>query len=73
MCCCSVGADGADAPAGGLAALLAEKEAELENLQAALGELSYEVGISTSSTHRASGRRVVWAEHGQACQVKLEP
>jgi chromosome segregation ATPase len=29
--------------AGGLAALLADKEAELENLQAALGELSYEV------------------------------
>jgi hypothetical protein len=56
-----------------LAALLAEKEAELENLQAALGELSYEVGISTSSTHRASGRQVVWVKHGQACQVKLEP
>ncbi len=28
----------------GLAQLLADKEAELENLQAALGELSYEVG-----------------------------
>jgi hypothetical protein len=35
---------GAGGDGGDLASLLAAKEAELENLQAALGELSYEVG-----------------------------
>lgn len=36
-------ASSSSADEGSLAALLAEREAELENLQAALGELSYEV------------------------------
>jgi multidrug efflux pump subunit AcrA (membrane-fusion protein) len=42
------GLSGSGGGGGGrdLAALLAEKEAELENLQAALGELSYEVSLA---------------------------
>jgi hypothetical protein len=43
---CRGAALGGAGDGSGLASLLADKDAELQNLQAALGELSYEVGES---------------------------
>lgn len=94
MCCCwccccwlcsaggpeAGGGDGAGVGVG-LASLLAEREAELENLQAALGELSYEVGghqwlcvcyhvwLPLGIICNACGSMVedVWAGGGKGC------